>query len=474
MKNKHILVICLLATFVLVAIIPAISTAELPASYKDIEIPDLQWHVPDFEEFSIGNGIEGLVVEDDEVPLVYFSIVFPAPPDPAEKVGLAEMAAWTLRNGGGNHIPADSLDDLIEYKAAWLGVYAGQEQFRLSGHGHKDDLPFLLTVVEELILYPAYPDDKIELKRSTMLEEIRRRNDSPNGIAHREMSKLIYPNHPWGREINEATVNAITRKDILTYHEQIFDPTRSVIGFSGDIKLRKAKSLTKKYLKKLKAQSGEVASLPPAPDQAEAGIYYVYKDVTQAFVTMGHQTIDYGDPRRHAAEIMNYILGGGGFNSLLTRRVRVDEGLAYSVWSLFLTPVPVTGRFIASAATRLDQAGRTLALMKEVIQRYSETGPTEDEFEKARQAYVNTYVWKYESSDDILFRLTYLKWRGLPLDTPQRDLEAYQKLTHEDIQTAAGELLLPDNLVVVVVGDRDKMDRPLEDFGTVHELDISR
>jgi predicted Zn-dependent peptidase len=253
----------------------------------------------------------------------------------------------------------------------------------------------------------------------------------------------------------------------------IFNSRKGVIGFSGDINASTAKSLTNKYLKKLKPAKADVAKLPLVPPQAETGVYYAYKDVNQAFVTMGHQTVDYNDPRRQAAQIMNYILGGGGFNSKLTKRVRVDEGLAYSVWSSFSTPVPVVGWFMASAATRLDQAGRTLALMTEIISNYRENGPTEEEFDLAKQAFVNNYVWEYENSDNILYRLTYLKWRGLPLDTPQRDLEAYQHLTLEDVQNAAKELLHPDRLVVVVVGDRAKMDRPLEDFGQVHTLDIS-
>ncbi|MDP8240655.1 MAG: pitrilysin family protein [Candidatus Hatepunaea meridiana] len=442
------------------------------STYKDIDIPELQWQIPKYSEFKSKNGIAGLVVEDNEVPLVYFVLSFPVSPDPADKVGLAEMTAWTLRNGGSVNIPADSLNDIVEFKSAWIGVWAGQEQFHISGSGHKDDLPMLMNLAKELILNPAYSEDKIELKRSTMLEKIRRRYDRPNGIAHRELNKLIYPDHPFGRETSEATVNSITRDDLLAYHKQIFDPSSAIIGFSGDITLSKAKSLTKKYLKKLKKRQGKIVSIPSTPKQAGAGVYYAYKDVSQAFITMGHQTIDYNNPQRHAAEIMNRILGGSGFNSLLTKRIRVDEGLTYSIWSMFSSPVPVKGKFKASASTRIDQAGRTLALMTEIITDYQENGPSEEQFENAKQAIVNSYVWKYESSDNFLYRLTYLKWRGLPLDTPQRDLEAYQKLTLEDVRKAAKELLHPDKLIIVMVGDKEKLDRPLEDFGTIHELNI--
>lgn len=467
MNGKHLITFALLAALLLA--LPADIQAKQPRSYKDIKLPDLKWEVPEYSEFQTVSGIEGLVVEDDEVPLVYYTIAFPSPSDPKEKVGLADMTAWTLRNGGSLNIPADSLNDLVEFKAAWIGVYAGQEQLRVSGYCHKDDLSFLLSLTRELITNPAYPEDKIELKRSTMLESIRRRYDRPNGIAHREIEKLIYPDHPWGRETSDETVNALQRSDLLAYHEMVFNLSRAVIGYSGDVNLDQVKALSEEYFGDLKSESADIPQLPPVGNQAEPGVYYYRKDVNQAFVTMGHQTIDYADPRRIAAVIMNYILGSG-FSSRLTKRIRVDEGLSYSVWSGLWMPVPVKGEFRASAQTRLDQAGRTLALMKEVIAEYCENGPTEEEFKDAQKTYVNSYVWKYENSDDILYRLTYLKWRGLPLDTPQRDLEAYQKLSLEDVGKAAKELLQPDNLVIVVIGDEEKMDRPLEDFGKVNEL----
>ncbi len=469
MINRHTAIRVLLFAFILLTI-PAAAEAKKPKNYREIDTPAMKWEMPDYNIFTLDNGISGLVVEDDEVPLVRFALYFPASPDPEARVGLAEMTAWTLRNGGSVNIPADSLNDIIEYKAAWLGVWAGQELLQIVGFCHKDDLDFLFGLAIELIENPAYPEEMIELKKSTMLEEIRRRYDRPRGIGFREMNKLIYPGHPYGRETSEETVNSISREDLLDYHRKVFNISRSVIGFSGDVTTKQVTALVEGFSSKLQSGSEQIEPLPPAPEPAEQGIYYYRKDVKQAFISMGHQTIDYYDPRRHASEIMNFMLGGGSWTSILKQRIRVNEGLSYAVWSGFSTPVPVIGRFRASASTRLDQAGRTLALMKEVIEDYRQNGPTEEQFERAKDAFVNSYVWKYEDSSDILYRLTYLMWRGLPLDTPTRDLEAYQNLTLEDVKQAARELLHPDKLITVVVGNEEKMDRPLSDFGEMHEL----
>ncbi|MDP8228584.1 MAG: pitrilysin family protein [Candidatus Electryoneaceae bacterium] len=453
-------------------ILPIDDISRSSGSYKDVDVPDLVWTLPDYSEFELSNGIAGLVVEDDEVPLVDFYLSFPSPSDPADKVGLASVVTWALRNGGSINIPADSLNDIIEFKAAGLWIYAGQEQLEVAGFGLKEDLPLLLSLARELIDNPAYPQDKIDLKKSTMLERIRRRNDRPRGIAFREIYGLLYQDHPWGRETSEESVGAITRDDLLTYHRQVFQPSGAVFGITGDIDAETAQNLAQQYFGSIRGCDQTIPPLPSTVEQADPGIYYVYKEATQAFITVGHLTIDYNDPRRHAAVIMNDILGGGGFQSRLTKRIRVESGLAYSTWSSFSMPIPIVGRFMASASTKIDQADRTLALIDEVLQEYVENGPTEEEFIKSQQSYVNSFVWKYEDSDNILNRLIYYKWRGMPLNTPSIDLEAYQNLTLEDVRQAARELLHPDNLVIVLVGDRDQMARPLEDFGEVHELDI--
>ena len=472
MKNRLYIILAIWVSISL--IVPSSVFAKRPKKYTDLDIPAVEWNVPKFSEFTLSNDVAGLVVEDHEVPLVDFYISFPSPADPVDKVGLADMTCWALRNGASVNIPADSLNDIMEFKAAYLWIYAGQEQLEIGGFCLSEDLGFLLSLTEELIANPAYPEDKIALKRSTMLEQIRRRNDRPRGIAFRELYNLLYMDHPWGRETSEGSVNSITRDDILAYHQQVFQPKGVVFGVTGDVDAAEVEKIAEQYLSRIESSGVEIPPLPSEVEQSAPGVFYVKKDASQAFVTVGHLTVGYDDPRRHAATIMNYILGGSGFQSRLMTRIRINEGLAYSTWSSFSTPVPVVGRFMASASTKLDQAGRTLTLLNDVVREYQENGPTEEEFEKAKQAYVNSFVWKYEDSDDILSRLVYYKWRGLPLDTPQRDLEVYQALTLEEVRNAAKELLHPDNLVIVVVGDKEKMDRPLEDFGEVKELELAK
>ncbi len=467
------IIIVLILTLSLALLSPVQTLAKSPKTYRDVDIPPLVWTPPEFKEFTLGNDIAGLVVEDHEVPLVDFYLSFPSPFDPADKVGLAEMAAWTLRNGGGVNLTADSLNELVEFKAANISVWAGTGIVSVSGNCLSKDFDFIMGIVAEILNNPAYPEDKIQMKRNTMLESIRRSNDNPRGIAFREFYKLNYPDHPWGLEMSTPTVNSLSRKDLTAFHSTVFQSRDAVFGISGDINATDAKNIFEKHFGHLEEGITPIKEIPPVNDTADPAIYYAYKDVNQAYVVLGHQSIPYAHPMRHASVIMNYILGGGGFQSMLMKKIRVDEGLAYSVWSRYDTPVPAAGKFMASASTRLDQAGRTMTMMNEVIEAYHKNGPTQEQFDHAVKTYRNSYVWKYESADQILSRLVYLKWRGLPLDSPQNDLEAYQNLTLEEVKKAAAELLHPEKLITVVVGDKEKLDKPLEDFGKVIPIDLT-
>jgi len=441
--------------------------------YESVSIPELEWMPPDYSEFSLDNGMSGLVIHDTEVPLVNIYFSFPEPVDPADKVGLAEMGAWLLRNGGSENISADSLNNLIEFKGMVLNIGADEELLYMSVLCLKNDVDLVMGVMRELIEHPAYPPQMVEFKRRQMLESIRRSNDEPYRICVREISKLIYKDHPLGRSNTAVTVNAVTRDDLLNFHRKAFQPSGAVMGVSGDITVQEAKALAGKHFQSLKGITAKLAEMAPTCESAEPGVYYAYKDVNQAYVMMGHQSIRYDDTRRHAADLMNYILGGGGFQSIMMTEVRINEGLAYGVGSRFTAPVPAVGVFRAGASTRLEEAGRTLNVMEKVIRDYQQSGPTEEQFEAAKMAYINSFVWDFERTEEVLWRLVYYKWRGLPLDTPQRDLEAYQNVTLEDVCQTARELLHPDSLIKVVIGDKSKMTQPLESFGKVTELNIS-
>ncbi len=197
-------------------------------------------------------------------------------------------------------------------------------------------------------------------------------------------------------------------------------------------------------------------------------------DINQAYISIGHEGINLNNPDRCAVNIMNFILGGGSFTSWITEKVRSDEGLAYHAASRYGADPWTKGLFTASAQTKADACARSITIIENQINRMRESGPTQEEVRKAVDSYVNSQVFDYESKAQMVRRLVELRYQGRPLDSPERDIETYTKLTVADIRGAAQKYLHPDRLTLLVVGNKELFDRPLSEFGAVNDISLAK
>lgn len=461
------------------AAVLAVSFASLAFAGKrphpsKLKYAPLEVATPAVAEIALSNGISGFVVEDHEIPVVDIVLLVKTYfPDQA-KYGLNEMARWTLRNGGSAAWPPDRLNDELEFLAAGIEIQGGNLSTTISLNCLKKDLPRVLEIFADLVMHPAFPGDKVEMKRKTMLEDIRRKNDEPNAVAGREFGKLVYGDHPYGWESTVASVSAITREDLVDFHSTYFHPGNAIVGVSGDVtKDEIAALLEKAFAGWPKAD----VSIPKVPELANApapSVDYAYMDINQAYLMLGHAGINANNPDRCAVNIMNFILGGGSFTSWITEKVRSDEGLAYSAGARYGSDPFVVGTFAAYAQTKADACSRAIQIIVDQIKRMRDVGPSDDEVKKAVDSYVNGQVFDYESKSAVVRRLVNLRFEGRPLDTPERDMQTYAKLTTAEIKAAAQKYLHPDRLTILVVGNKDLFDRPLSDWGTVHEIVLEK
>lgn len=437
-----------------------------------LEYPPLELATPETIEIELTGGVEGFLIEDPEIPVVdVVMLIKTYYPDEA-KFGLNEMAQWVIRNGGSEKWPSDKLNDELEFLAASVEVYGGNMSTYVYFNCLKKDLEQVLGIFADLVMNPAFPEDKVELKRKTMLEDIKRKNDQPRAIARREYFKLIYEGHPYGWDKGVGSVEAITRDDLVSFHKTYFHPNNALIGISGDVTRDEIVGLLNEALAGWERAEVTIPDVPEvAPPSAET-YNYAYKDINQAYLMLGHLGINTNNPDRCAINIMNFILGGGSFTSWITERVRSDEGLAYSTGSRYGSDAFATGAFYAYAQTKADAYSRAFQLILEQIDRMINEGPTEEEVRNAVDSYLNSQVFDYESKNQIVRRLVQLEFQGRPLDSPERDMETYAKLTIDDIRRVAQEYLHPDKFTVFVVGDAEQFDRPLSDFGPVNVIEL--
>ena len=468
MKRK-VFISILAVVLVVASASPLLAGRKHPGKLK---YPPLVITTPEVLDISFENGIEGFMIEDHEIPMVNVVILFKTYFPEREKYGVNEITRWVIRNGGSESWPSEKLNDELEFLPATVEIFGGNLSTTVFVNCQKKDLTEVLGIMADLIRNPVFPEDKVDKKKSDMLEDIRRKNDKPGDVARREFNKLLYRDHPYGWENTEASVSAITRDDLVAFHARYFHPNNALVGISGDVTREEIK-------KELDAVFGDWAkaqvTVPKVPEIDETPVEsysYVYKDINQANIMLGHLGINSNNPDRCAVTIMNFILGGGSFTSWITEEVRVKKGLAYSARSRYGADPFALGKFAASAQTKADEYSRAMRLIIDQIERMKTEGPTEDELKKAVDSFLNSKVFDYDSKSGMVRRLVNLKFQGRPLDTPEKDMERYAALTVEDIRRAAEKYLHPDKLTVLVVGDKEQFDRPLSDFGEVNEIKL--
>jgi zinc protease len=439
-----------------------------------LSFPSLKVTTPQVIDVSLSNGLEGFLVEDHEIPVVDIVLLVRTYFPDKTKYGLNDMAQWVIRNGGSAAWPGDKLNDELEYLAARIEVNGDNLNTVFSVDCLKKDLPRILEIFADLVMNPTFPDEKAEMRRKTMLEEIRRKNDEPNSVSRREFAKLIYNDHPYAWETTTESVSAIKKDDLVNFHKAYFHPNNAIIGISGDVTKDEIVAALEKVLGKWERADVTIPKVPDVAVIPEPSCNYAYMDINQAYISIGHLGINSNDPERCAVNVMNFILGGGSFTSWITEKVRSDEGLAYHAGSRYSSDPWVRGMFTASAQTKADACSRATTIMLEEIKRMRDVGPTPEEVKKAVDSYVNSQVFDYESKSQVVHRLVQLRFEGRPLDTPEKDMETYAKLTVADIKNAAQKYLHPDKLTLLVVGNARLFDRPLSDFGTVREIKLEK
>jgi zinc protease len=457
---------------VLAALVPAWSTAAQVQHPSELKYPELKVEAPEYEEIEFENGLRGFFIEDHEVPIVNIHMRVSTERPPEEKTGLNRLGAWAIRNGGSVEWPADRINDELEFVAAGLEIWGSGRSALINVNCLKKDLELCLEILADLLRSPAFPEEQIELGRTSMIENIRRQNDDPRRVASREFERVLYADHPMAWTATEASMSAVTRDDLVEYHRTYFRPNNTLIGISGDVTKQEITGLLNEALAGWEPADVAIAPEPKLPLTFEPSVNYVYKDIHQGVIQVGHLGLNSMDENRPAVEIMSFILGDSGFTSRIMQRVRSDEGLAYAAYSYFTDDPWNYGVFAASSQTRADATARATSLILEIIRDMRDAGPTEDEVERAIDSYLNSRVFDYDSKRRMVERLVRLEWEGRPLDTPERDIERIGSLTVDDIRAAAAEYLHPDGLVILVVGNEEAFDQPLSNFGDVNIIEL--
>jgi len=445
----------------------------IPQHPRDMVFNPLTFSPPKGERIVLNNGMILYVLEDHELPVLNLSAIIRAGSiyEPDDKVGLAELTGRVMRMGGTRSMTPDEINDQLEYMAASVETGIGRESGSASLSVMKKDINLGIKIFADILMNPGFDKEKLDLAKKHEIEVIRRRNDNPERIAFREFGRLLYKDNPRGRISTVESISAITRADLIEFHGRFFHPDNVMLAVSGDFKRDWIVEKIRKAFHNWEQTGINIPEAPPPSHPLEKSINYVFKDVPQSTIVLGHLTVRKNHPDYYPFKVLNFILGGGGFNSRLTSEIRSNRGLAYSVGSFYRGDVEY-GVFAAICLTKSSTTYQTISLIHTIIEDVKENGVTEKELNWAKESLINKFIFSFTSSVSIVNQQMQLEYDSLPEDFLERYQENISQVTIEDIQRAAKGHLHPYKSILVVVGNGKDFDKPLSEFGEVCEIGL--
>jgi zinc protease len=445
--------------------------------HNELDFPEInRFNMPDVTTFELRNGIQFYLVEDSELPLISMTVLVRGGSfmDPAGKTGLASMTFSQLRNGGIGSMSYAELNELLEGRAASMEAGMGLTNGSASMSILKEDFDELLPIFIEMLRKPAFAEDRFNLAKTQSASGISRRNDTPAGIAAREFRRMIYgPDSEYGRIQEYTDLDNMTIEDMRAFHEQLMVGRNLKIAVIGDFRTRDMRRTLERVFRDFPAGTRNELALPAVNYEFAPRIAFAEKsDAQQSNIRIGHIGGRRDNPDYAALQLMNEILSGG-FSGRLLQIIRTDMGLAYSVGGGYQSLPLYDGTFFVSLSTANENTARAVEATIGEISRLQTEPVTQRELDDAKDRILNSLVFRYTSRASVLNERVSNEYNGLPADAFNRYIEELGRVTVADIQRVAQRYIRPDELQVLIVGNKAAIADQLELLGNVEEIDVT-
>ncbi len=426
-------------------------------------------HIGTPTTFELKNGLKVIVVENHKLPRVAFNLVlnFEAIKE-GDKAGYASMAGDLLRTGTTTKTKSQ-IDEEIDFIGASLntsasGIYASS----LTKHQNA-----LLDLMTDVLYNPSFPEEELEKLKKQTLSGLASQKDDPGAIATNVRSVVLYgKDHPYGELTTEETVNNISMDDCKGYYKQYFNPEIAYLAIVGDISVKDAKKLVKKYFGKWEGKSITLPTFSSVDQPEKTNVALVDRaNSVQSEIRVAYPVnLKKGDADDIKANLMNTILGSG-FSSRMMQNLREKHAFTYGAGSSLSSDM-IVGRFNASTSVRNEVTDSAIYQLLYEMRRIIDEKVTENELASAKAYVTGSFARSLESPQTIAsFALNTSRY-NLPADYYTNYLKNVDAVTLEDIQAMAKKYIRPENAHIVVVGKGSEIVDKLDQFGEVTYYDI--
>ncbi len=457
---------------------------QLIASSDDVDrsqlpIPDTfpSTPFPDLERAELSNGMQLIVARRDAVPVVYLSLQLNAgfASDQFSAPGTAGLAINMLDQGTDTRSTLEISEELAQLGAV-LRTGSNLDYSFVSLSALKENLEDSVAIYSDLILNPAFPDEELVRQKRLSISQIQREKTTPMSMALRIFPALIYgEGHAYSLPMTgsgtEEAISAITRDDLLAFHDTWFKPNNATMIVVGDTDVEEIRPVLESYLADWSPDDIPQKNIPTVALPNSSRVVLIDRPGSEQSMIIGGQLVfPRSDERELALQTVNDIFGGN-FTSRINMNLREDKAWSYGVRSMMVDTMNQRP-FIVYAPVQSDRTADSLAeLDRELRELLRERPLEEEEVSTSKKRNTLTLPGRWETARAVAGDIAQIVRFGLPDDYWNSYADLVSAVSVEETNTTARTELKPDQLIWIVVGDLSEIESEVRALG-LGELDL--
>ncbi len=411
--------------------------------------------IPQSWTAELANGIQVYGIEQNEIPLVNFSLVIEGGHllDAIEKNGVANLMTDIMMEGTVNKTP-EELEEAIELLGANINMYTTNESIVIRGNTLVRNLPKTMELIKEILLEPRWDEEEFARIKTSTINQITRSNSNPNQVANRVFNKSLYgKDHIFSYPAigTVASVEAITIDDLKDFYTKNFSPSISKFHMVGNITKEKTLEVLKGLENDWQAKEVEIPTYPIANTRDKSSLFFVdIPNAKQSVINIGYIALPRTDKDFYPVEVMNYKLGGS-FSGNVNLVLREEKGYTYGARTSF-SGSKIPGTFSASSSVRTNTTGESVQIFKDEIATYKE-GISAEDLEFTKNALIKSNARRFETQGSLLGMLQEMSTYNLPANYIENEESIINNMTLEQHKKLANKYLDESKMLYLVVGD---------------------
>lgn len=408
------------------------------------------------KEVVSAKGIKFWQIEDNYLPIVSLKIIFAksgSAYDPESKSGLANMTADLLVEGA-DGISGIEFMKRLEGLASNVSFAVDEDVFSISLTCLKQNLDESLRLLSLAVNSADFTPDAVERVRKTILTSIMRQEESPEGKAQKIFKENFFAGHPYSRQVEGSAVDvsSIEKKDLLSFTKKHFVRQNMFIGVAGSVHSQEMSGLLDKYFSTLSKDSDKIMDIPEfVPSNNLGRVIKIEQDVPQSVIIFGFAGPKRQDTDFYNTYVMNYLFGGGGFESRLMQEVREKSGLAYTIYTSPQTYAKA-GLISGYVATKNKSVEDTLRIIRDEIVKIHTSGITNNELVDSQDYLIGSFPLRMTKNASLAAFISSMQYENLGIDFLEKRNSYIKAVDVVGANAAAAKYFDPNKMLVVIAG----------------------